>query len=354
MNSVLQAFREQILQANKESSPLRIQGSGSKQWYGKPVYGEVLDTRLYSGVIAYEPTELYITVRAGTPLIEVEKVLQERGQMLAFEPPHFGENATVGGMLAAGFSGPRRAYGGAVRDFVLGITMMNAQGECLKFGGQVMKNVAGFDVSRLLVGSLGVLGLILDITLKVMPRPQRETSLVFAMSEPDALRQLNRWAAQALPITGSVFHAGRLVLRLSGSESALRYARHRLGGIEFDLADAFWLQIREQQHHFFMAEEGLALLRLSMPSTAPSIPTRAKTLIEWGGAQRWVWTHESIDTIRERVKNVGGHVTQFRYANHQQPVFEPMETALQKVHLRIKHAFDPNGIFNRGQLFSDC
>lgn len=351
MDPVLQQFREQILLASESNQPLCIQGGATKSWYGNQVNGEVLDTRAYAGVIAYEPTELVLSVRAGTALKEIESLLDQHGQMLACEAPHFGEHATVGGMLAAGLSGPRRAYAGGIRDFVLGVTVMNGRGELLKFGGQVMKNVAGYDISRLMVGSMGALGLITEISLKVMPRPLLETSLAFALSEQDALHCLNKWAGQALPISASAYHAGRLMLRLSGSESAIRLAKQKLGGQDVHDDKTFWIGLREQQHHFFTPEQGLALLRLSLPSTAPALKLRTKTLVEWGGTQRWIWTHEPIQSVRELVQNWGGHVTQFRYADASQATFTPLHPALLKIHQQLKKTFDPFDIFNRGRLF---
>lgn len=354
METVLQEFREQILTASAAGTAIRIQGGATKSWYGQLCEGEILHTRGYTGVIAYEPTELYITARAGTSLKEIDSLLAEYGQMLAFEPPHFGVAATVGGMVAAGLSGPRRANSGALRDFVLGVSSMNGRGEFLQFGGQVMKNVAGYDVSRLMAGSLGELGLLLDISLKVMPRPMHETSLAFAMSEADALHALNLWAGQALPISASAYHAGRLTVRLSGSESALRLARAKLGGQELGDLQAFWTSLREQEHHFFTPEEGLALLRLSLPPSAPELKIRSKNLVEWGGAQRWIWTHEPLSIVRETVQKMGGHVTQFRYADQIQPVFTPLNPVQLKIHQELKRAFDPAGIFNRGCLFASA
>lgn len=353
MKTVLQAFREQIVTASATGTAIRLQGGATKCWYGQPCEGEILHTGAYAGVIAYEPTELYITARAGTSLKEIESLLAQHGQMLAFEPPHFGANATLGGTVAAGLSGPRRATSGALRDFVLGVSLMNGRGEFLQFGGQVMKNVAGYDVSRLMAGSLGELGLLLDISLKVMPKPRCETSLVFAMSEVDALHALNTWARQALPISASVYHAGRLTVRLSGSESALRLARKKMGGQTLDNAqEAFWASVREQEHHFFTPEEGLALLRLSLPSSAPALKMRSKVLIEWGGAQRWIWTHEPLSLVRDMVQSLGGHVTQFRSADLSQAIFTPLDPVLLKIHQQLKKAFDPTGIFNRGHLFA--
>lgn len=353
MDKILQQFREQILTASAEQQVLRIEGGGTKQWYGNPMVATsaVLNTQSYQGVISYEPTELVISARCGTSLKEIETLLDQHGQMLAFEPPHFGAAATISGMLATGLSGPRRASVGAARDFVLGVSLMNGAGEILRFGGQVMKNVAGYDVSRLMAGSLGSLGLILDVSLKVLPKPVAETSLMFAMSEVDALTQLNRWAGQALPISASSYYAGRLMLRLSGSEAALRVAKQKLGGQEIDSATAYWTSLREQSHHFFTPEEDYALWRVSLPSTAAALKLRSKTLIEWGGAQRWLWTNEDEVTLRSSVQTMGGHVTRFRYGTASTPALTELSAPLLKIHRQLKAAFDPAMIFNRGRLF---
>jgi glycolate oxidase FAD binding subunit len=353
MEKILQQFREKILTAGTQQQGLLVQGGGTKQWYGNPIADTdaVLDTQAYRGIISYEPTELVISARCGTSLKEIEALLDQRGQMLAFEPPHFGPAATVGGMLATGLSGPRRPSVGAVRDFVLGVSLMNGAGEILRFGGQVMKNVAGYDVSRLMAGSLGSLGLLLDVSLKVLPKPVAETSLMFAMSEVDALSHLNRWAGQALPISASSYYAGRLMLRLSGSGPSLLAAKQRLGGQEIDSANDYWESLREQSHHFFTPEEDYALWRVSLPSTAPTLKLRSKSLIEWGGAQRWLWTNESEAALRTTIQAMGGHVTRFRYGAVDSPAFTELAPPLLKIHRQLKAAFDPAAIFNRGRLF---
>lgn len=265
MDAIAQ-FREQVRAAAENRTALRIRGGGSKDWYGGVPAGEVLDTRAHAGIVDYEPTELVITARCGTPLSDIEALLAERRQMLAFEPPHFGAGATLGGAIAAGLCGPRRASSGAVRDFVLGARMLDGRGEVLRFGGQVMKNVAGYDVSRLLAGSLGTLGLLLDISVKVLPQPFAETTLVFELGQEAAIRQLNVWGGQPLPISSSCWHAGLLALRLSGAQAAVEAARASLGGQPLLEADAFWTNVREQRHPFFEGE--LPLWRLSLPPTA--------------------------------------------------------------------------------------
>ena len=234
----IDSLRQQILSAADDKRALRIRGGGTKDWYGVELKGDILDMRALSGIIDYEPTELVITARSGTPLAEIEAALREQNQMLAFEPPHFGEGATLGGVVAAGLSGPRRAASGAVRDFVLGAVLMDGRGEVLSFGGQVMKNVAGYDVSRLLAGSMGSLGVMLQHSLKVLPRPVAEASLRFEMSEIAAIEQLNVWGGQPLPVSASCWHAGVLTVRLSGAGAAVdaratgfrRRAARRCGG----------------------------------------------------------------------------------------------------------------------------
>lgn len=353
MNNLIEGFRERILNASQNHLPLQIEGGGSKHWYGQAAQGGVLDTRAYSGILAYEPTELVLTARCGTPLAEIEALLAENNQILAFEPPKFSATATIGGMLAAGLSGPRRPYVGAARDFILGATLMDGRGQVLEFGGQVMKNVAGYDVSRLLTGSMGTLGLVLNISVKVLPRPFAETTLVFALSEADAIQKMNEWAGQALPLSGSCWHVGRLMLRLSGAEAAVRAAKQRLGGEEMQDAASAWNDLREQTHDFFSQDEAHGLWRLSVPSTTAPLTLTGKSLIEWGGAQRWLFSDESPAAIRAAAQAAGGHATLFRGGDKSIGVFTPLSTPLAKIHQRLKVAFDPSGIFNPGRLYKD-
>jgi glycolate oxidase FAD binding subunit len=345
-------FSERIRTAGAANSPLRIRGGGTKDWHGQAFSGEVFDTRAYAGVVSYEPTELVITARCGTPLAEIEALLARHNQMLAFEPPRFGPESTIGGVMASALSGPRRASAGAVRDFVLGAVLMDGRGEALRFGGQVMKNVAGYDVSRLLAGSLGTLGLILEVSLKVLPVPLREAGLRFEMSEIDALRHLNEWAGQPLPISASCWHRGVLSLRLSGAEAAVVSAQRKLGGDALDDGDAFWASLRDQTHAYF---DGGALWRLSVPSAASSIILRGEQLIEWGGAQRWLKVDggdaAQAESIRRTVSAAGGHATLFRGGDKSAGVFHPLAPAVMKIHQRLKDSFDPAGIFNPGRMY---
>ncbi len=351
MQQVLRHFKERIGAAN---APLRLRGGGSKDWYGQALHGDVLDTRAYRGIVAYDPTELVITARCGTPLAEIEAALAQNNQMLAFEPPHFGDHATVGGMVAAGLSGPRRQAVGAVRDFVLGVVLMDGKGEVLCFGGQVMKNVAGYDVSRLLAGSLGTLGLILDVSLKVLPRPFAEATLRLAMREAEAIRCLNDWGGQPLPISASAWQDGELLVRLSGAQAAVKAAQNTIGGETVQNADALWMNLREQRHDFFMfdATGPCALWRLSVPSATPSIDLPGAQLIEWGGAQRWLKSDADTTSMRAAAERVGGHATLFKGGNKQVGVFHPLAPALAKIHRHLKSAFDPSGIFNPGRMYA--
>lgn len=347
---MIETFREQVRAAAASGGKLRIRGGGTKDWYGQSFEGEILDTRGHTGIVDYEPTELVITARCGTPLAEIEAVLAEQNQMLAFEPPHFGDSATFGGAIAAGLSGPRRANSGALRDFVLGAELLDGQGELLRFGGQVMKNVAGYDVSRLLAGSLGTLGLITQASVKVLPRPFAETTLRFEMNEIEAIRKLNEWGGQPLPVSASCWHAGVLALRLSGAQAAVDAAVRALGGQVMPDCAAFWASLREQRHAFFAGD--VPLWRLSLPSTTGAVVLKGEQLIEWGGAQRWLRAgSEDCEAIRATVKAAGGHATLFRGGDKRVGVFQPLAPAVARIHERLKASFDPAHIFNPGRMY---
>jgi glycolate oxidase FAD binding subunit len=352
MHAIAEDFSVRIRAATAATHPLRLRGGGTKDWYGQSLQGDVFDTRAYAGIVAYEPTELVITARCGTPLAEIEALLARHNQMLAFEPPRFGPESTIGGVVASALSGPRRASAGAVRDFVLGAVLMDGRGEALRFGGQVMKNVAGYDVSRLLAGSLGTLGLIMEVSLKVLPLPVREASLRFDMGEIDALRRLNEWAGQPLPISASCWHQGVLSLRLSGAEAAVEAALRKLGGDALDDGPALWASLRDQSHAYF---DGGVLWRLSVPPAASAIILRGEQLIEWGGAQRWLKMDQcdaaQAAAIRDAVAAAGGHATLFRGADKGLGVFHPLAPAVAKINERLKLSFDPSGIFNPGRMY---
>ncbi|GAC1406047.1 MAG: glycolate oxidase subunit GlcE [Burkholderiaceae bacterium] len=353
MEQVLANFRQQILAAGAAGTPLCIRGGGSKEWYGQAPYGAPLDTRACAGILDYEPTELVITARCGTPLAELESALAKHNQMFAFEPPHFGAGATIGGVVAAGLSGPARASVGALRDFVLGAVLMDAQGEVLHFGGQVMKNVAGYDVSRLLAGSLGTLGLILEVSLKVLPRAFAEATLQLPMAQADAIRNLNTWGGQPLPLAASLWQDGILTVRLAGAQAAVTAAQRWIGGQPTD-GTRFWRDAREQTLTYFAgADEGPPLWRLSVPSTTAPLDLPGPQLIEWGGAQRWVRTTSPAAKVRSIAVAAGGHATLFRGGDKSVGVFQPLAPAVAKIHRHLKSAFDPNGIFNPGRMYAD-
>jgi glycolate oxidase FAD binding subunit len=346
-------LRSRIRDAAARGAALRLRGGGSKDFYGGEPRGEILDTREHAGIVDYEPTELVVTARCGTALAELEGALAERGQMLPFEPPHFGAGATLGGCVAAGLAGPRRAACGAVRDFVLGARMLDGRANEVGFGGRVMKNVAGYDLSRLLAGSLGTLGLILEVSLKVLPRPAAETTLRLALPQARALEALNGWAGQPLPVSASAWRDDELTLRLSGAPSALQSAAQAIGGepLAAQAAAQFWESVREQTHAFFSGAG--PRWRLSVPPQAAQIPLPGDTLLEWGGALRWMRTEADAAAVRAAAGAAGGHATLFRNGDRSAGVFAPLAPALLRVHRELKAAFDPAGIFNPGRLYPE-
>jgi len=353
MDAELNRLSEKVREASRSKAGLRLRGGGTKDFYGQALEGEVLDTRGYSGIVSYEPSELVITARCGTRLSEVEAAMRGRGQMLAFEPPHFGEAATVGGAVAAGLSGPGRQAAGALRDFMLGAKIMDGRGEVLTFGGQVMKNVAGYDVSRLMAGSLGTLGIILEVSLKAMPFPVAEATLRLELPEDRAIDQVNRWAGKPVPLSASAWNDGTLSMRLSGARAAVEEAAKKIGGerVEEEKARRFWNGIREQTDRFF--PDDAPLWRLSLPSTTPPLKLQGTQLIEWGGALRWLHSHADARTVREAAKRAGGHATLFRGGDKAAGVFQPLAPALMRIHTQLKREFDPHGILNRGRMYAD-
>jgi glycolate oxidase FAD binding subunit len=353
MDAALLRLSEQVREAGQSKRALRLRGGGTKDFYGQAIAGEPLDTRAYSGIVAYEPSELVITARCGTGLADAEAAMRERGQMLAFEPPHFGQSATVGGAAAAGLSGPGRQSAGALRDFVLGTKIMDGRGQVLSFGGQVMKNVAGYDVSRLMAGSLGTLGIVLEVSLKTLPIPVAEATLRLEMPEGRAIEQLNRWGGKPLPLSASAWNDGTLTVRLSGAAAAVKEAAGKIGGarVEDMQAPKFWNGMREQTDRFF--RDDAPLWRISVPSITPPLGLQGEQLIEWGGALRWLISHADARTVREAARRAGGHATLFRGGDKSVGVFQPLAPALMKIHRELKREFDPLGIFNRGRMYPD-
>ncbi|MEK7816588.1 MAG: glycolate oxidase subunit GlcE [Pseudomonadota bacterium] len=388
---ISKTLAEAVRSAAGARIPLQITGGGTKAFYGLPSAGQQLDVGDHCGIVSYEPTELVITARAGTPLAEIEAALTEKNQMLAFEPPHFGaaaagqskrnsfgdaskgahftqlhaggsapasegasprdSGATLGGTIACGFSGPRRPWAGSARDFVLGTKILNGKGEILRFGGQVMKNVAGFDVSRLMAGALGTLGILLEVSLKILPRPEQELTLAFELPADQAITIMNQWSGQPLPLSAACHMGNTLYIRMSGAGTALQAARARLGGEVTGEGGALWRDLREQRHPFF--DGATPLWRLSVPPATPPMSLPGQWLVDWGGAQRWFKSDAPAGDIRRAAEAAGGHATLFRGGDRQGEVFHPLPPALHALHRRLKQAFDPQRILNPGRLYSD-
>ena len=377
----IQQFRDQILSAANAKAVLSIEGGGSKAWYGNPNAHPKLVTKDYQGIVDYQPEELVVTARAGTPLSTIEAALNDKNQMLAFEPPHFGQHATFGGCIAAGLAGPGRISSGNLRDFVLGARLMDGQGQDLSFGGKVMKNVAGYDVSRLLPGSLGTFALLLEASVKVLPKPAASISLRCFTSQSRALKVLNEWAGQPLPLSASCWigpakadHDGELTIRLAGAIAAVQSAtllmKSTLGASELEPADAsaFWRDLREQRLDCF-TELGTdqALYRLALPAICPVIDfsklssagVSQNLVLEWHGQQRW-WHGAADPATQAALKHMaiehGGHATCFKVgSNGVQQRFtllsdQAHSTALTAVQNQLRKAFDPSGVFATGRL----
>ena len=371
MDSTLASIADRVRAAVADQTPLRIRGGGTKDFHGLALHGEVLDTRSLNGILSYEPSELVVTVRAGTPLAELEAVLAAQGQCLPFEPPHFAQGdhsaATVGGMVAAGLSGPSRASVGAVRDYMLGVTLLNGRAELLTFGGQVMKNVAGYDVSRLMVGAWGTLGLLTEVSLKVLPIAPAEATLRFECNQADALRKLHAWGGQPLPLNASCWvqgggGIGTLTVRLRGAVAAVEAACKSMGGTRLDNTAVApdWAACREQTLPWFSDranQPGHALWRLSVPATSPvlALPGGMQPLVEWHGALRWVQAPESAaETLHTAAQAAGGSASVFIAASaggsSASGGFDHKSVAMDKIHARLKQSFDPAGIFNPGRM----
>lgn len=371
-----QPLRATVAEARAGGRRLNITGGGSKAFYGRAPAMDAapLSTAAHRGIAHYDPAELVLTARAGTPLAEIEELLAAENQMLGFEPPHFrgAGGATIGGAVASGLAGPRRPYAGALRDFVLGVKILGGNGEVMRFGGEVMKNVAGFDVARLMAGALGTLGVLLEISLRVLPRPAEELTLRLEHAGPAAAADLfNRLAARPLPLSAAAWCGGESRIRLSGTAAGVARAREEIGG-EVDAGDGdFWARLRDHELDFFAGDGGL--LRVSLPPASAWQPpdqlsTPAAQLLDWGGAQRWLVSAgdggDGVDALRAQVARHGGHVTRFRHGGDgggdgdrddggDGEIFHPLPAPLMQLHRRLKRAFDPAGIFNPGRLYPD-
>ena len=347
------ALQQQVLDALQNETPLNIGGSGGKTFLGNSVdaSAQQIDVSKHRGIVEYDSRELVLTARSGTPLQEIKAALAASGQMLAFEPPHFGTGATLGGTIACGLSGPRRPYSGSARDFVLGCKLLNGRGEILRFGGQVMKNVAGYDVSRLMVGAYGTLGILLEISLKVLPRPKASLTVAYECSPVEAISDMSALLSKPLPVDAACYHGDHCYMRISGSAQAVREARTKIPGEVVADAEKFWHALREHQLAFFHHRS--ALYRIMVKPATPPLNIDGAWLLDWGGAQRWLYSDEDVASIRHRVAAVGGHVTVFRGSIPNEDIFQPMSAPLMAIHRRLKASFDPKNIFNRGRLYAN-
>ena len=351
-----QDLQGQLRAAAAAGTPLNLRGAGSKPFLGRAASGTPLDLVGHNGIVNYHPKELVITARAGTSLDAVAATLAEHGQGLPFEPPRLGPGATLGGTIACGLSGPARPYAGSARDYVLGTRVLTGRGEVLRFGGEVMKNVAGYDISRLMTGAMGTLGVLLEASLKVLPVAAAERTQALELDQAAAIATMNAWAGRPLPITATCWTSGRLLVRLSGAASAVDQAASQVGGEPVAEGEAFWRdQIREQGHPFFAGEA--PLWRLSVPPATPPLNLQGMgqtaTLVEWGGAQRWVHTNLDAGKVRDQIAALGGHATLFRGGTRTGAVYHPLAPALMRLHRNLKRAFDPQGLLNPGRLYPD-
>jgi glycolate oxidase FAD binding subunit len=345
-----EALVAQVTDATARGTPLRVTGGDTKRFFGRTVSGEPLSVQAHRGILRHDPAELVITARAGTPLDEIESQLEAAGQRLPFEPPHFGRPATIGGTIAAGLAGPARAWSGPARDYVLGAVVLAGDGRVLRFGGEVMKNVAGYDLARVMAGSLGILGVLLEVSLKVLPRAAAERTLALDMDERAALERLGALAGSALPLTAGSWIDGRLYLRFEGSAKTLASVTARVGGELLDDGASFWTSLREQSHGYFAGPD--ALWRITLPPAAAVMALGGPVLLEWNGQQRWCRAGADAP-LHEAAANAGGHATLFRNAPRDCEVFAPLAGPLLRVHRELKRVFDPAGILNPGRMYAE-
>lgn len=343
--------QQAVRQAAATRTPVNIVAGNSKSFYGRKVQGRELNVSRHCGILNYQPSELVVTARSATRLTEISEILAEQGQMLAFEPPAFATTATLGGIIACGFSGSRRPFAGSARDFVLGCRILDGRGSVLSFGGEVMKNVAGYDVARLMVGALGTLGIVMQVSVKVLPMPQLEMTRTYRLAEQPALKKMRELAGRSIPLSGLSYDGEQLYVRLSGTEQAVLAASGILGGECLSDAAQYWRALQEQTLAFFRSER--PLWRISVPPACEPLPLAGRWYYDWGGALRWLISHEPAETIFSVAARAGGHAACFRHGDRNGPVFQPLSGALRRIQRNLKRAFDPHGIFNPMRLSTD-
>lgn len=340
-----------VAEATASQQPLYISAGGTKrQLLGRRCDAQVLDISRHRGIVDYQPSELVITARAGTPLLSIVDTLEQQGQALPFEPPLFDGQATLGGTLACNLSGPARPWSGSIRDLVLGVQLINGRGEILDFGGKVMKNVAGYDVSRLQAGAMGTLGVLSEISLKVLPKPQHSLSLQFEMDAQQAIDTMNARAAGPGPLSAACWFDDRLYLRLSGAAEAVEQTSRLWGGQIMTEPNTFWRDLTDMNLPFFAGDA--PLWRFSVRPTAPADITSGPALLDWGGAQRWLRGDSKVPSLQQAAASAGGHVTLFRGGDRSGEVLPPPDPVTRRLQTRLKQSFDPAGIFNPGRLYS--
>ena len=350
MTDIKKELVSQVQDAYQTRHPLQIKAGGTKHFYGRSINGETLSLLKHTGIVEYEPSELFITAHSGTPLKDIESAVEQQHQILPFEPPYFGTTATLGGMVAAGLSGPRRVSSGAIRDCILGTDIINGKGETLHFGGKVMKNVAGYDVSRLMCGALGTLGVLMTITLRLIPKPKCEKTIAISLNADEAINKMNALANTATPITATFYDGADLYLRIAGSTSTVKACIEELRGDSIDLNDVFWKNIKEHTHKFFSTKH--PLWRVSVPANTTPLHISGTYVMEWNGSLRWYATDASAEEVRTEAERAGGHASLFR-GNTTQQVFHPLSQATQQIHHNLKQAFDPAGILNPGKMYAE-
>ncbi len=353
-NDATDQLEQQITQAIADKQAFNIRAGGSKDFIGRITDLPVIDVSQHRGVVAYEPTELVLTARAGTPLNEIADTLAEHGQKLAFEPPVYNGNATLGGTVAAAVAGPARPYLGGVRDHVLGCRVINGHGHVLRFGGEVMKNVAGYDVTRLMTGAMGTLGLLLDISLKVVPIAEQEVTLQQELDLHTALPRLQQLAGESPLVSASAWYNGAVYIRLAGVSAAVESAVKTFGGEQID--SNLWSQLNNQQHAFFeqQVEQQTPLWRISVPPLTPELDVAGTTLYDWAGTQRWCFTEQEAENIRAAASAAGGHAQLFKAQDNLKRsvgAFHPQTSEIMNLHRNIKNEFDPHSLFNPGRLY---